>query len=1018
MELVLSPSAAQNVENGGTIGLTATLDHDSGGNIHTTNWVPDGTPISFGTTGGIGSDNPLSTTTSSGMASSTFTAGAIGSGTVTTTVDSQTVSTPTTVYVPVTIASSPSGESFSVTGAAGCAPSNYTTPQTLNWSAAACTVQFTSPVPDGTGARLAFSTWADGNTTNPRTINTPASPTTFTADFVQQYQLTTAVSPAGGGTVTAPATGTFLTSGAAVTLSASTNAGYTFNSWSVTSGSATIGNANLASTTVTLSSGPATVQANFNVQVTIASKLDGSASTGLSFSVSGTGCQPGSYNTQQVLAWVPGSSCTVTFNTPQGPGGGTQYVFTKWDDNASPSNSRVFSVPASATTYTGDFTTQYLLTTAVSPAGAGSVTPSTPTYYNINSTPAIQAATNAGYLFTNWSSTAGVVTSPTSASTTVIMSAPTTVTANFNVGVTVTTSPGGLNFTVDSTPYASGATVFVTPGIAHQLGLPTPQSGGVGTQYVFTMWSDTVTNNPRSVTLSAPASFTADFTTQYLLTTAVNPLAGGSVMPLSPTFYNAGSTPSIQATPHSGYAFSHWSTTAGAVTSPTSASTTVTMSAPTTVTANFMQSYPTPFVAGISPVSVAPGGGDFVLTVEGVGFINGTSSIYWNGAAVPNPTSCTAATPPALESCTVTVPAAMIANPGTVSITVINPNTSPHDGTSNVVFLPVASAEASVTFFSQTYFATQADPNYLAVGDFNGDGNLDLAVSNRGSNNVAILLGDGKGDLLPTSSAPAVGKFPQGLAVGDFNGDGKQDLAVVNYNDNNVSILLGDGTGNFSLVSSPATGRSPYTLAAGDFNGDGNLDLAVVNSCPSGSNCQSSSGTVTILLGDGTGHFTAGSSPVTGLFPTAVAVGDFNGDGNLDLAVVNSGGNNVTILLGDGTGNFTAAASSPPTGQHPGSVAVGDFNGDGKLDLAVANECGSSHKMGVSKDGSRREGKVQRRFQVRKSDYNTWLRAPTRFEAIARQPLPLAHPPGGCCPFLNGSLWSKENGHDICNESA
>ena len=357
------------------------------------------------------------------------------------------------------------------------------------------------------------------------------------------------------------------------------------------------------------------------------------------------------------------------------------------------------------------------------------------------------------------------------------------------------------------------------------------------------------------------------------------------------------------------------------------------------------QTNPVPSIAATSPVSAAPGGADFTLTVLGTGFVNGASAIYWNGSPLSG-TTCEAANPNGnpptfVATCTATVPAANIATPGTASITVVNPNTSPFDGTSNVVFLPIATATASAALSGQTYFATQAFPDYLAVGDFNGDGNLDLAVSNRGNNNVTIVLGDGKGDLAPTSSAPAVGKFPQGLVVGDFNGDGKQDLAVVNYHDNNVSILLGDGTGNFSQVSSPATGHGPYTLVAGDFNGDGNLDLAVVNSCPTGSNCQSSEGSVTILLGDGTGHFTASSSPATGLFPTAVAVGDFNGDGNLDLAVANYGGNNVTILLGDGTGDFTATSLSPPTGQRPVSVAVGDFNGDGKLDLAVANSCGS-----------------------------------------------------------------------------
>jgi VCBS repeat protein/FG-GAP repeat protein len=143
--------------------------------------------------------------------------------------------------------------------------------------------------------------------------------------------------------------------------------------------------------------------------------------------------------------------------------------------------------------------------------------------------------------------------------------------------------------------------------------------------------------------------------------------------------------------------------------------------------------------------------------------------------------------------------------------------------------------------------------------------------------------------------------------------------------------VLGDGTGNFTLASSPAVGAYPISVAVGDFNGDGKLDLAVAND---------QSNTVSILLGDGTGNLTLASSPVTGNNPTSIAVGDFNGDGKLDLAVANNGGGSVSILLGDGAGNFTLA-SSPLTGGSANSIAVGDFNGDGKLDLAVTNGSGT-----------------------------------------------------------------------------
>ena len=110
----------------------------------------------------------------------------------------------------------------------------------------------------------------------------------------------------------------------------------------------------------------------------------------------------------------------------------------------------------------------------------------------------------------------------------------------------------------------------------------------------------------------------------------------------------------------------------------------------------------------------------------------------------------------------------------------------------------------------------------------------------------------------PTATNFTVGEYPRSVAVGDFNGDGQQDLAVANYNSDNVSILLGDGTGNFSAPTNFSVGTGPLSLAVGDFNGDGNQDLAVANRL---------SGNVSILLGDGTGNFSAPTNFAVGNYP-------------------------------------------------------------------------------------------------------------------------------------------------------
>jgi hypothetical protein len=230
-------------------------------------------------------------------------------------------------------------------------------------------------------------------------------------------------------------------------------------------------------------------------------------------------------------------------------------------------------------------------------------------------------------------------------------------------------------------------------------------------------------------------------------------------------------------------------------------------------------------------------------------------------------------------------------------------------------------------------YGAGSNPHSVAVGDFNGDGKLDLAVANAGSGNVSVLLGNGDGTFRAAVSY-GTGLTPESVAVGDFNGDGKLDLVVASDSSGNVgivSVLLGNGDGTFQAAVDYGTGFGPSSVGVGDFNGDGKLDLAVANFV---------GGNVSVLLGNGDGTFRAAVSYWTGSTPESVAVGDFNGDGKLDLAVASDSSGNVgivSVLLGNGDGTFQAAINYG-TGLGPRSVAVGDFNRDGKLDIAVANE--------------------------------------------------------------------------------
>ena len=213
-----------------------------------------------------------------------------------------------------------------------------------------------------------------------------------------------------------------------------------------------------------------------------------------------------------------------------------------------------------------------------------------------------------------------------------------------------------------------------------------------------------------------------------------------------------------------------------------------------------------------------------------------------------------------------------------------------------------------------------------------------------------MLLGNGDGTFQAAVSYIA-GSDPYSAAVGDFNGDGKLDLAVANAGSANISIFLGKGDGTFLVAVNYGTGPNPVSVAVGDFNRDGKPDLAVANNgAASGSPYKPLiNASVSVLLGNGDGTFQTAVNFDAGLSPFSVVLGDFNGDDQLDLAVANEGGlmwpnqfsRGVSVLLGNGDGTFQPAFNYS-AGARPDSVAVSDFNGDGKFDLAVANGGGVS----------------------------------------------------------------------------
>ena len=225
---------------------------------------------------------------------------------------------------------------------------------------------------------------------------------------------------------------------------------------------------------------------------------------------------------------------------------------------------------------------------------------------------------------------------------------------------------------------------------------------------------------------------------------------------------------------------------------------------------------------------------------------------------------------------------------------------------------------------------TGLNPYSAVMGDFNGDGKQDLAVSNLGNQSISILLGTGNGGFqTPINYYGLPG--PSYLATADFNGDGKPDLAVTTDGPS-FQLFLGNGDGNFQPAQFISLGTLAVYVAAGDFNGDGKADLVF-----------SGNGVALILLGKGDGTFQA---PVNYTLPSiaySIAVGDFNGDGIADLAF---GTSNISILIGQGNGTFQLSTANYPFGTGASSLVAADLNGDGKLDLVGVNPNGAGVLLG------------------------------------------------------------------------
>lgn len=284
---------------------------------------------------------------------------------------------------------------------------------------------------------------------------------------------------------------------------------------------------------------------------------------------------------------------------------------------------------------------------------------------------------------------------------------------------------------------------------------------------------------------------------------------------------------------------------------------------------------------------------------------------------------------------------------GKPDIIVVNINSRGKDGIGSISVL-LGDGNGSFKLAAGSPFPAGHLPHDIGIGDFNGDGNLDLIVPNHQTPHVRLFLGDGKGGFREAPHSPFATKaypHPHGVAVGHFCGEDKPlDAVIDSWGRSQIELLIGDGKGGLS--NGPLFAAGPGTdapLRSADFNHDGRPDI--VNPGLAIGNWDSNN--VTILLGDGKCGFrpAPGSPFPAGAEPWVVAVGDMNRDGYQDIVLIPYGAQvrdpqqiAATVLLNDGNGRFARMMGSPfpLTGcKNPGAVATGDFDGDGIEDFVV-----------------------------------------------------------------------------------